>query len=143
MELSYSVEVDVSRAFAWRYRTDVTTWSDPPASFSLEGPFQTGANGMTLLPRQASLRWRIGDVKPGESFVLEMPLDRATLSFEWKFEELPGSRTRLTQHIVLTGENAEAYVGQVEAGFGPNLEAGMKKLAAEMAAAAAAIPPVG
>jgi hypothetical protein len=139
MQLSYSVEVDVSRAFAWRYRTDVTTWSDPPASFALEEPFQSGAHGTTKLPGQASLRWRIGDVKPGESFVLEMPLDRAILRFEWKFEELSESRTRLTQHISLTGENAEAYAGQVEAGFGPNLEAGMKRLAVQMAAAAASL----
>jgi hypothetical protein len=36
---------------------------------------------------------------------------------------------------VLSGENAGTYAAQVEAGFGPNLPAGMMRFAAEMAAA--------
>jgi hypothetical protein len=42
---------------------------------------------------------------------------------------LPGHKTKLTQEIVLSGDNA-AYATQVEAGFGSNLEAGMKRIAA-------------
>jgi hypothetical protein len=135
LQLNYSVEADVSPAFAWRYRTDVATWNDPPARFTLDGPFESGSRGTTLLPGQEPLHWRIREVRPGESFVLEMQLDRATLSFEWRFDELPGERTKLTQHVVLSGENAGAYAAQVEAGFGANLPDGMRRIAAEMTAA--------
>jgi hypothetical protein len=30
LQLTYSVDADVSPAFAWRFRTDVTKWHDPP-----------------------------------------------------------------------------------------------------------------
>jgi len=135
LQLEYSVEADVSPAFAWRFRTDVTNWNDPPARFSLDGPFEAGSCGTTLLPGQEPLYWRIRDVLPGKSFVLELQLDRAMLTFEWRFDELPGHRTKLTQRIALSGDNAGAYAVQVELGFGPNLPDGMRRIAAEMAAA--------
>ena len=30
LRLEYSVEAGVAPAFAWQYRTDVSTWNDPP-----------------------------------------------------------------------------------------------------------------
>jgi hypothetical protein len=133
--LKHSVETDATPAFAWRFRTDVANWSDPPARFAMDGPFEDGACGTTLMPGQAPLRWRITDVIPGKSFVVVMHLDQAVLAFEWRFDELPGHRTKLTQEVVLSGDNAPAYAEQVEAGFGSNLSAGMERIAAEMAAA--------
>ena len=133
--LKYSVETDATPAFAWRFRTEVANWNDPPARFALDGPFETGSCGTTLFPGQAPLHWRITDVKPGTSFVVAMRLDQAMLEFEWRFDELPGYRTKLTQEIVLSGKNAPAYAAQVEAAFGLNLPAGMERIAAEMAAA--------
>jgi hypothetical protein len=135
LQLKYSVEADVSPAFAWRFRTDVANWNDPPAVFALDGPFEVGSCGTTLLPGQAPLEWRIREIMLGTSFTLEMQLDRAVLAFEWRFDELPGQRTKLTPEIVLSGANARAYTAQVEAGFGPNLPGGMRRIAAEMAAA--------
>ena len=70
------------------------------------------------------------------SFVIEMQLDRATLTSEWYFDRVSDDRTKLTQRIILSGGNAGAYAGQVEAGFGPNLGDGMRRIAAEMMAAA-------
>ena len=134
LQLEHSVEADVSTPFAWRFRTDVANWNDPPAKFALDGPFEAGSRGTTILPGQAPIHWYIRDVQPGKSFV-EMQLDRAALSFEWRFDAMSEYRTRLTQRIVLSGENAAAYAGQVEAGFGPNLADGMRRIAAEMAAA--------
>ncbi len=81
------------------------------------------------------MRWRITEVRPGTSFVIAMQLDGAMLTFEWRFDELPGHKTKLTQEIVLSADSAPAYAAQVEAGFGSNLSAGMKRIAAEMAAA--------
>ena len=135
LQLEHSVEADVSPSFAWSFRTDVANWIDPPAIFALDGPFAAGSRGTTLLPDQAPLHWYIRDVQPGKSFIVEMQLDRATLSFEWRFDALSEHRTRLTQRIVLSGDNAAAYAVQVEAGFGSNLPDGMKRIAVEMAAA--------
>ncbi len=36
--LEHSIETDVSVSFAWKYRTDIATWNDPPATFQLNGP---------------------------------------------------------------------------------------------------------
>jgi hypothetical protein len=127
----------VSPAFAWSFWTDVANWDDPPARFTLDGPFADGSIGTTLMPGSDPLQWRIRDVRPGTSAAIDMALDRATLSFEWHFEALPDGTTRLTQRVVLTGDNAAAYAAEVKAAFGSNLPDGMKRLAALMAGAAA------
>jgi hypothetical protein len=101
----------VSPAFAWQHRrTDISNWNDPPARFSLEGPFEAGSRGTTLLPGDQTMHWSIREVRPGESFFIEMPLDGATLACQWCFVAVSEHSTRLTQHIVLSGENAKAYV---------------------------------
>jgi hypothetical protein len=135
-QLEYSVEADVSLTFAWNWRTDVSNWIDPPARFQLDGPFASGSSGATLLPGQEPLRWRLRDVRHEAGFVIDLPLDRATVSCEWSFDRVSNHRTRLTQRIVLWGDNAPVYVDQVRAGFGSNLADGMKKIAETMTTAA-------
>jgi hypothetical protein len=93
LQLEQSVEADVSPAFAWRFRTDVATWIDPPAQFVLDGPFVPGAQGTTVLPGQEPRHWWIRDVHPGRSFVIEMPLEQAMLCFRWRFDPLSEQRT--------------------------------------------------
>ena len=134
-QVEHSVEAPVSPAFAWDWRTDVTNWDDPPAQFQLDGPFAVGSWGTTRLPGQGPLRWQIRDVQPGRSFVTELQLDGATLSFEWRFDAVSDRDTRLSQRIVLAGHNAAAYAPQVRAAFGSNLADGMSRIAAAMAAA--------
>src|SRR5262245_44154794 len=131
-EVEYSVEAQVSPAFAWDWRIDVKNWDDPPAQFQLDGPFASGSWGTTLFPGQESLRWHIREVRPGMSFLIEMPLDRAVLSFEWRFAAVSDRRTRITQRIVLSGDNAAAYATQVQAAFGSTLADGMKRIADAM-----------
>ena len=128
-QLEHSVEAEVSPSFAWNWRTDIKTWDDPPAQFALDGPFASGSWGTTLMPGGESLRWQIRDVRPGASFIIELPLDGAVMSFEWLFDAVSDHRTRLTQRIVLWGANAQAYVTQVQASFGSTLADGMKRLA--------------
>ena len=134
-EAEHSVETEVDPTFAWDWRTDVKNWDDPPAQFCLEGPFAAGSWGTTLFPGQEPLRWHIRAVTPYRSFIIEMPLDRATLSFEWRFDALSNRRTRLTQHILLSGANAAAYTGQVRAAFGRTLRDGMDRIARAMVTA--------
>jgi len=128
-QLEHSVEADVSAAFAWTWRTDIKNWIDPPAQFRLDGAFVDGAWGTTTLPGQEPIRWRLRGVRPGASFIIEMPLDGAILSFEWRFSAVSKRRTRIKQRIVLSGDNAAAYVEQVRAGFGSTLPDGMKRVA--------------
>jgi hypothetical protein len=74
-QLEHSVEADVSLSFAWSWRTDVKNWDDPPAQFQLDGSFASGSWGTTLSPGQEPLRWQIREVRPGRSFIIEMPLE--------------------------------------------------------------------
>jgi len=133
--LEHSIEADASPAFAWAFRTDITTWSEPPATFQLDGPFDEGSRGVTLMPGQEPLAWWIRDVRHGHSFAIEMPLDHATLRFEWHLDAVSETRTKLTHRVILTGHNMETYRKQVEAGFRTNLAAGLEKMAQSMAAA--------
>ena len=128
-QLEHSIEAEVSPAFAWDWRTDIRNWDDPSARFELDGPFAKGSQGTTRVPGQEPIRWQIGDVRPGASFIIEMLLDRAVLSFEWRFDALSSRRTRITQRIVLSGDNAAAYADQVRADLGVTLSDGMKRIA--------------
>jgi hypothetical protein len=140
----HSVETDArSPGFAWSYLTDVRNWHDPPAEFALDGPFAAGSQGTTLIPGQELVRWRISQVQAGQSYTLETELKGATLSFRWYFDAVSDRRTRLTQRIVLTGDNAAAYAEQIERSFGANLQGGMEKIAVTIATAAARVQEAG
>jgi hypothetical protein len=132
-EITHAVETDASPAFAWNYWTDVANWDDPPAKFELDGPFASGSRGITRLPGQEPLQWFIRDVTPPNAATIEMQLEGATLSFEWRLEGIADGRTRLTQRVVLKGENADVYLSQVKSTFTANLPDGMNKIATAMA----------
>jgi hypothetical protein len=133
--LEHSVEVPVDIAFAWRFRTDVATWNDPPATFALDGPFADGATGTTLMPGQPPLIWRVRDVRPPHSFTIEMEFEGAVCAAEWRFDTLSGGRTKMTQRLSLFGPNASQYREQFETGFESNLADGMNRVAAAIVAA--------
>jgi hypothetical protein len=134
-ELEYSIEAEVSLSFAWNWRTDIQNWDDPPAQFRLDGPFASGSWGTTLFPGHEPVRWQIRDVQPEVVFNIDMPLDGAMLTFQWLFDPVSNYRTRITQRIFLSGDNAMVYVKQVQAGFGSNLPHGMNRIADAMAKA--------
>jgi Polyketide cyclase / dehydrase and lipid transport len=136
-EIAHSVDVNANPAFAWNYMANVANWDDPPAEFELTGPFQTGSSGTTRTPGQEPRHWRLEEVIPMKTYTLGMPLEGAAISFEWRFEGLTDGRVRLTQHIVLKGENAIAYVEQMQAVFAANLAPGMTRIATAMERAAA------
>ena len=132
----HSVEADVGPEFAWNYWTDIRNWDDPPAQFNLDGPFSSGAKGTTLIPGQEPIHWVIEAVDPRKSARISTLLDRAIFAFEWRFEGLSDRRTKITQRIGVTGENAAAYK-DAQAAFSESLPAGMKRIAAAMAQAEA------
>jgi Polyketide cyclase / dehydrase and lipid transport len=128
-ETEHSVETAADATFAWMYMSRVTNWDDPPAQFELGGPFVTGGQGTTQMPGQPPQHWQLRDVRPMESYMVEFRLDRATLSFEWRFNAVTDGRTRLTQHIELKGENASTYLTYVQGAFTSGLAPGMSKIA--------------
>ena len=128
-ERSHALEVNVDAAFAWAFMTDVGNWFDPPAEFSLDGPFVDGAVGTTRVDGQVVIAWRVRDLTPGSSYTIEFVLDGAAVRCVWSFTPLGESRCRLAQRIVLSGDNAGAFVDNVAAGFGMNLESGLAKVA--------------
>jgi hypothetical protein len=127
--LEHSVDANVPLAFAWRQRTDVRTWHDPPAQFRLPVPFADGAVGKTVVPGEPPVTWTIRNVREQQAFTVEIALDDAMVSFEWRFEELEPSATRLTQRVWLSGSNAAAYEESVREAFGATLEPGMTRIA--------------
>jgi hypothetical protein len=133
-----SVDVDVPVTFAWQYMTDVRNWSDPPAEFSLDGPFAAGARGTTRMPGHDPITWTIRDVDQGCTYTIEGGsfLERAQLYVRWRFDPISDGRTRLSQRLELHGENAAAHVDGIRDGFEPNLEPGMRRLAELMTKAA-------
>ena len=132
-EMCHSVETNASPAFAWEFWTNVSNWADPPAKFELDGPFADGTRGTTRLPGQEPLHWFIREVTPSNAATIEMQLKGATLWFEWRFVKLADGRTKLTQRVALTGENADVYLSEAKSTFAANLPDGMNKLAAAMA----------
>jgi hypothetical protein len=134
-EMTHSVETNASPSLAWNYWTNVANWDDPPAKFAMEGPFAAGTRGATQLPGQDPLHWIIRKATPPDAATIEIELPGATLSFEWRFDAIADGRTRLTQRVVLAGENAEAYRSQAQSTLTATLPAGMAKIADAMARA--------
>jgi hypothetical protein len=79
----------------------------------------------------------LAEVEPPERATYEMELSGAVVRFAWTYEELTDGRTRMSQHIVLEGPGAEAYVPVMEQYFAPNVGQGMERLAEEVARYAA------
>jgi hypothetical protein len=132
-----SVDVEVGAPFAWEYMTNVANWNDPPAEFSLEGPFVPGARGTTRMPGSPPAHWTIRDVEPGHAYVIEGSIsDGAVLRIRWRFDPVSDGRARLTQRVELCGLEAFRHVQAVRAGFEPNIEPGMRRIARLMVAQA-------
>lgn len=126
-----SVDVEVPVSFAWEYMTDVRNWDDPPAEFTLDGPFVAGARGTTRMPEQPLLWWTISALDSGRGYTIEGDslLERATVVAHWRFEPLTEGTATLTQRLELFGDNAAAYIDQIQAMFEPNMEPGMRRIA--------------
>jgi len=125
-EFQHSVICNTPRQHAWNYWTNIGNWNDPPATFHLDGPFEVGSQLTTTLPGQ-TLRSAIRHVLAGHEATIEMQLPDAILSFHWQFESLSDDQTRITQRLVLSGENADALIPQARL-LEKGVPEGMKKL---------------
>jgi len=114
--------------------TDIRNWNDPPAEFTLDGPFIEGSRGITEMPGRPPAMWTIRDVEPGRAYTIEGGsfLERAVLLVHWRFDSLSERTATLTQRIELLGENAAAYVDDIKSAFEPNMEPGLRRIAQSM-----------
>lgn len=133
--LEHSEASEVPCGFAWSYMTDVRNWDDPPARFELDGPFEAGSCGRTLLPDREAVEWRIRQVQPGSSYLVESDLGGALLLCEWTFVELSEGATRLSQRVGLLGHDAARHADGVRAAFESTLGEGMRRTARRLEAA--------
>ena len=136
-ELKHSVIADAHRQTVWEFVSNIDNLAriegDAVESITLDGPYQAGSKGTTKMRGQEPIHWRLADVEPPRRSVTEMELTGAVVRFNWTYEELPDGRTRLSQHIVLEGPGAEAYVAFMEEHIAGNLPHGMQRLAEEVA----------
>ena len=140
-ELKHSVIANANRQTVWEFVSNIDNLAriegDAVESITLDGPYQAGSKGTTKMRGQEPIHWRLADVEPPRRSVTEMELTGAVVRFNWTYEELPDGRTRLSQHIVLEGPGAEAYVAFMEEHIAGNLPQGMQRLAEEVARYAA------
>ena len=136
-ESKHSVIADVDRSSAWAWHSNVDNWvrfeGNAVESITLDGPFQAGTRITTKMPGQEPYSSTLVVVEPPLHTLIEMKLSDAVLRFDWTFEELASNKTRLTQHVMLDGPNAEAYLPLMEQQIAPNMGKGMERMAAEMA----------
>jgi hypothetical protein len=136
-ELKHSVIANANRQTVWEFVSDIDNLAriegDAVESMTLDGPFQAGSMGTTKMRGQEPIHWRLAEVEPPRRSVTEIELAGAVVRFNWTYEELPDGRTRLSQHIVLEGPGAEAYVPFMEEHIAGNLPQGMQRLAEEVA----------
>ena len=104
--------------------------------FELDGPFAPGSRLTSRVPGQEPWHSVIREVHAESAASIEMLLAEAVLRFDWRFDELSGGGTRITQRLTLGGDNAAAYAEQV-AIFEKTVPEGMKKLATDLAQAEA------
>jgi uncharacterized protein YndB with AHSA1/START domain len=135
-ELKHSVIADAPRETVWEFVSDIDNLArvegDAVESMTLDGPFQAGTRGATKVRGQEPTHWRLTVVEPPERATYEMELSGAVLRFAWTYEDLTGGRTRMSQHIMLEGPGAGAYVPLVEQYLAPNAVQGMERLAEEV-----------
>src|SRR4051812_44665828 len=135
-EWKQSVIANASRQTVWEFISNIDNLArvegDAVESMTLDGPFQTGTRGGTKMRGQEPTHWRLVEVTPPERAVSEVELAGAVVRFTWTYEELADGRTRLTQHILLEGPGAEAYVPLVEEHLAPNVGKGAERLAEEI-----------
>jgi hypothetical protein len=133
-EFEHSVETAARREFAWKFWTNVDNWVlDTSVEWvRLSGQFATGSEGATKSPGLDPMNWILREVIPQQQATIEMPLDGATLLFEWRFEDTEPGGTLITQRVSFTGEKADSFAERVAPAFEAGIPQGMQRLAVEV-----------
>jgi hypothetical protein len=131
----HSVECKVERDFAWQFWTNVNNWpvvDSSVESVTLDGPFQSGAQGSTKPRGGESVQWHLQDVHDGRSAVVVIHLSGAAVRFAWRFEDRGFRSVCMTQRVSIQGERAQHYISTAATALEKGMPAGMSRLAEAM-----------
>lgn len=133
----HAIQCGVSVQFAWNFWTNVRNWllDADVVSIEIDGEFAAGTNGVTISKSSGKINWRIIEVVEPRKAVLEIPAPDAVARFVWTFEEAEG-RTRITQQVSLSGDQAAMYADTVGRGLQAGIPSGMRRLCEAMEAGA-------
>jgi hypothetical protein len=125
-----SAQTRAAAAFAFDYLASVENMAADPGIERVEtdGPRRdrVGMRGTTYLVGGGSTDWQVTAVEPGRRLVFDITLRDATVRFEFRFEELSGGGSIISQRVRLFGPNASEYLEGVAAGFESTLQDGMR-----------------
>jgi len=131
----HSVECKVDRDFAWQFWTNVSNWplvDSSVESATLDGPFQSGAQGTTKPRGGEAVHWQLEDVHVGGSAIVVIHLSGAALRFASRFEDCGVRSVRMTQRVSIEDERAQDYISTAAPELEKGMPAGMRRLADAM-----------
>lgn len=133
----HAVECPVRTEFVWDFWTEVSNWilDVDIESVKLDGPFASGAKGVTLSRSSGPIEWQLADVEPGRSATMEIVLPGAVGRFRWTFEAV-GPGTRIVQRVTIEGPHAHDFVHAMAPSLENGIPLGMEKLCRKIVDAA-------
>lgn len=137
-EFLHSVDCRATSHFAWLYWTKVSNWAavDPAIDrVTIDGGFVAGARGETITSAKERVDWVVGEVMDGSTARIDFPAPGAVLSAKWAFTTTQSGGCRVTQHLSLSGNNAQEYLPMISSEMERGVPAGMTSLAAAIDAA--------
>ena len=131
-EYEHSVETAATPKALWRHWSDMATWpqwNDGIETIDVEGPFEVGTTFTMTPPADESIRMRLVEIKPGESFTDEMDAGNFVVRTEHRLEPAAGALTRIVYRTEITGEAAD-HIGPE---LGPQITADFPEVLAALA----------
>lgn len=131
-EYEHSVETAATPEALWRHWSDMATWpqwNDGIEAIDVEGPFEVGTTFTMTPPADESIRMRLVEIKPGESFTDEMDAGNFVVRTEHRLEPAAGGLTRIVYRTEITGEAAD-HIGPE---LGPQITADFPAVLAALA----------
>ncbi len=128
----HSVETTAAPEALWRHWSDMATWpqwNDGIEIIDVEGPFEVGTTFTMTPPADESIKMRLVEIKPGESFTDELDAGNFVVRTEHRLEPAAGGLTRIVYRTEITGEAAD-HIGPE---LGPQITADFPAVLAALA----------
>lgn len=123
-EFERTIDTKASPEAVWRLYSDVSTWpswDEGIEAVELDGPFESGTEGVLTAAGQGPLPFRMVEVTPARGFVDETEVPGAVLRFIHRLSPVDGGGTRIIHRVEIDGPAADDMGPQV----GPQITEGM------------------
>jgi len=127
-QFEYAVTCEVPPDFAWAFWSDVRNWTldADVESVELDGPFVSGARGVTHSRSSGRIEWSLCDVTEREA-TFEFRVPGALMKFFWRFFPTR-SGVEIRQQASLSGEQVSEYLDKIAPALEQGIPAGMARL---------------